>query len=128
MLTWSSSARTHQHINTRSEDFGQKALGLASRYLSGRKSYDIEWRMEITICQPELFVALEQSVCVKLRRDHRDIDIAPLVGMAGSVRAKQNHALDGDSPGFEGSDVASDEGCNLALRLSYASNSFVCVR
>jgi hypothetical protein len=84
--------------------------------------------MEVTIGQPELFVALEQRESVKLRRDHRDIDIAPLVGMARSVRTKQNHPFDGDSPGFEGCDVASDENCNLASRLSYASNSLVCVR
>lgn len=84
--------------------------------------------MEVTVCQPELFVALEQRKRVKLRRDYRDIDIAPLVGIAGGIRAKENHALDGDPPGFEGGDVASDEGCNLASRLSHASNSFVCVR
>ncbi len=39
--------------------------------------------------------------------------------MPRGMGAKQNHSFDWDASGFEGSDVAADEGGNLAWLLSH---------
>jgi hypothetical protein len=50
-LMWDWLARTHRHLYARPEDLRQKALRLAVDYLGGRKSHNVERRMEITVGQ-----------------------------------------------------------------------------
>jgi hypothetical protein len=48
--------------------------------------------------------------------------------MPSGMGAEQNHSFDRDASGFEGGDVATDDGCNLASCLSHCMSSFVFVK
>src|SRR5262245_60191201 len=112
----------HRYLNACAENVSEKTLRLARGNLRGSKANHLDRGLQVAIGKPKLFITFEEGHRLKLRRDHRQVDITPGMCPARRIGAEQDYPLDGDPPGFEGGDVASGEGCNLASCLNHSRN------